>query len=139
MNEKKKISDIHYQWEKPYRHIWKILDVGDTLLGKKLKEPLYAVRHNGLVYEMPLSKILDRIKFSESNNMVDVYRFLEYNENDRLFYPKCGFYDETSEIYRYFSNQSKMDFWIEINKENLKKESYELYYSRKPIKTNKKK
>lgn len=134
MSKKKKISDIHYQWEKPYHHIWRILDIGDTLLGKKLKEPLYAVRHNGLVYEMSLTKIIDKIKFSESNNIFDVYRFLEYNENDRLFYPKCGFYDETSDIYRYFSNQAKMDFWIEMNKENLKKESYELYYSCKPVK-----
>lgn len=131
---KKKISEIHHQWEKPYRNIWIIHDIGDTVFGKKLKEPLYAVRHNGLVYEMSLTKILDRIKFSESNNIFDVYRFLEYNTIDRLFYVKCGFHDEGSKMYRYFSTQEKMDFWIEMHKEYLNNESYELYYSCKPVK-----
>lgn len=123
-----KISDIHHQFEKPYRHIWKILDIGDKYLGKKSKEPVYAVRYNGLVYEMTLTKILEKIKFSKETNLFDVFRFLEYNPIDKNFYPQCGFHDETAKTYRYFSNQSKMDFWIEIHKEDLNKESYELYY-----------
>lgn len=127
-----KIKSIRFQYEKQYHNIRKVVDIGGTVISlfgekSKAKEPVYWVRENNKNYEITQSVLLDKLSFSEKAGIFDIYRFLEINPNDNEVYVKCGFFNEEKNIEQYFSSQGKMDFWIEMNKENLNKESYELY------------